>query len=188
MTKLATQFALLVEKRRTLKRFDGRLIPKADLLQLLDWAILSPNHRLNQPWRFRVCEGKDIPAFLQELETKMGKENWPTYQSAADRLRSAGGFIDVAVLKEEPGIRDEENFAATSAAVQSILFGATALGWQSFWSTGKLVRLPETRELIGMPPNEHFVGSIWLGGGESPEAPKRKPVSEVTEFWSPKSS
>jgi nitroreductase len=80
-------------------------------------------------------------------------------------------------------IRAEENFAATAAAVQSILLGAASLGLLSFWSTGKLMRHPTTRLLLGSLDQEIFVGSLWLGKGPLPEVPPRKALSEVTSWW-----
>ncbi len=44
----------LLRQRRSVKRFTDRPVTRAEIEALLDAAILGPNHRLTEPWRFYV--------------------------------------------------------------------------------------------------------------------------------------
>ena len=43
-----------IRSRRTHKSFGREAVPRATLEELFDLARFAPNHRLTQPWRFRV--------------------------------------------------------------------------------------------------------------------------------------
>ncbi|TVQ80416.1 MAG: hypothetical protein EA369_02720 [Bradymonadales bacterium] len=176
-------FDRLVQNRRSLKSFNGNAVSKASVEKILNWATQSPNHLLNQPWRFRVCLQGGIQSFVECLKTRVSESEWKALNSGAQRLLTAGALIIVSVQRGESELRREENFAAAAAATQSLLLGATALGIRSFWSTGKLMRHDETRSLFGIPDEEIFVGGIWLGEGPIPPSPPRRPLEEVSQWF-----
>ena len=55
-----------------------------------------------------------------------------------------------------------EHIAAASAAVQNLLLAATARGWESYWSSGGVLREPAVFERLGMDARELPLGSIFL--------------------------
>ena len=42
----------LLKRRRSIKKFTSRPVTRAEIETLLDAAVLAPNHRLTEPWRF----------------------------------------------------------------------------------------------------------------------------------------
>ncbi|HCP40607.1 MAG TPA: hypothetical protein DIT65_02335, partial [Cryomorphaceae bacterium] len=59
-------------------------------------------------------------------------------------------------------LRNMEHIAASSAAIQNILLGATAGGYPSYWSSGGILRKKETRVLLNIPMNEIFLGCLFV--------------------------
>ncbi|HEX2168473.1 MAG TPA: nitroreductase family protein, partial [Longimicrobiales bacterium] len=43
-----------IRQRRSIKKFTGRPVTREDIERMLDAAVLAPNHRMTQPWRFHV--------------------------------------------------------------------------------------------------------------------------------------
>ncbi len=152
---------------------------------MLAWAIRAPNHRLNQPWRFRVFDQRALQKLCDHLDQEWSVEDKLTHRGAMEKFLKIGAMIYVSALKDPNEIIQQENYAAACAAVQNILLGAASLGLESFWSTGKLMKSePMLRYLDWKEQDEQWVGAIWLGYGSKPELKTRKGLEEVTRWWS----
>jgi nitroreductase len=68
----------------------------------------------------------------------------------------------------------DENRDAVSAAIQTLLLGATAAGLASLWSTGAAARSGRIAELVDLDPSDTIVGLVYVGWPTSePECPPR---------------
>lgn len=171
-----------IRLRRTSKDYDGREVPESLLSEALDLANLAPNHKLNQPWRFRVLNRSKVQDFISHLKSQLNSEDLKLFEKPLERLSKVGALIYIGCVKDQNDFADRENYAATCAAIQNILLFATDKGLSSYWSSAKIFGLEVSKSYIGFPENEWLVGAIWLGYGKNPEAPKRKPASELTTW------
>ena len=48
-------------QRRSIKKFNGQLVEKEVVLEILDNAKWAPTHGNRQPWRVVVAAGKNLP-------------------------------------------------------------------------------------------------------------------------------
>jgi len=163
---------------------NGKTVDETLLRELLELATWAPNHRLNSPWRFRVLTAAGISSVLKEILSKLSSEEKEAFKGPLERVAKAGAVIYVTSLKDPQPVVDEENFAAVCCAVQNILLESTARGLCSFWSTGKFFKHPLMGQILKVNETERFVGAIWLGYGDQPEAPARKPASDFTTWIS----
>lgn len=177
-------FHEIVFDRRTCKEFDGRAISQEQIQQLLTWAVRAPNHRLNEPWFFRILNQKAVSDWLSHIEAKLNETELSSLKRSIDRVRHVGALIFVSSKISENKTLTRENYAAVCAAIENLLLGASALGIQSFWSTSRLMCHPETMRFLEWQENEDFVGAIWLGYGKTPELSARKPIQKVSRWWS----
>ncbi|MHC4392787.1 MAG: nitroreductase family protein, partial [Planctomycetota bacterium] len=46
-----------IRARRTVKAYEPSDLPRSVIEELLELAILAPNHRHTEPWRFTVARG-----------------------------------------------------------------------------------------------------------------------------------
>src|SRR6266516_1970532 len=141
-----------IRTRRTHKAFGPEPVPRPVLEELLDLARWAPNHRLTQPWRFRVL-GRAALARLQEVA---GPTEAPKLQRAPT-LVVASARLSGAVLQ------DEEDLHATACAVYVVLLAAHARGRAGYWRTPAVLRTRAGRDAVGVPDGERFVGLIHLG-------------------------
>jgi nitroreductase len=163
-----------IRARRTHKQFGTTPVDDATLRELLDLARLAPNHRLTEPWRFRVL-GPETRARLDEL---VGEKE------AAKLGRAPTLVLVTARLSHEPEAA-EEDLHATAAAVQTILLAATARGLASYWRTPAAFRSDEVRTLLAVEPSERFVALVHLGPpAGDPPAKERLPVDSIAR-WLP---
>lgn len=161
-----------IRLRRTHKQYGSEPVGDAELREVLDLARWAPNHRLTQPWRFRVL-GAETRAALDEA---VGEKE-------AAKLRRAPTLVLATALLSGDPETDEEDLHATACAVYAVLLGATARGLASYWRTPHSLHDDPVRDLLGLEPAERVVALIHLGPAESePPAKDRAPFEEVVAF------
>jgi nitroreductase len=156
-----------IRTRRTHKQFDPEPVPRETLEELLDLARFAPNHKLTQPWRFRVVG----PETLERLKAAGGPKEAP-------KLDRAPTLVVVSAKLSGDPQTDEEDVLATGVALYVVLLAAHARGLASYWRTPGVLRTPEGRAVVGFEPDERFVGVIYLGRPCSePPAKEREPLA-----------
>jgi nitroreductase len=179
--------AAAIAGRRTLKLYTGAEVPRAAVERLVALAVLAPNHRLSQPWRFRAVDRSGVArlaAFVQG-EPVCGAVEARKLPAVVERLSGCGAVVQVACQRLGGPEQQAEDRDACAAAVQNLLVAAHADGIASFWSTSPLFAHPATmRWFGGDPEREAHVGTLWLGvpAGPMPAAPPRRPLAEVLSW------
>ncbi len=157
-----------IRSRRTHKQFGREPIDEAVVRELLDLARFAPNHKLTQPWRFRLL-GRET---RRQLDEAVGEKE------AMKLGRAPTLVLATALLSGDPHT-DEEDLHATACAVYAVLLGATARGLASYWRTPAAFAEQPVRDLLGLEPSEQVVGLIHLGPAVS--EPPRKERTAVDE-------
>jgi nitroreductase len=158
-----------IRTRRTHKQYGAEPVAEAVVRELVELARWAPNHKLTNPWRFRLL-GAETRARIDALVPE---------QEVA-KLRRAPTLLLVTALQSEDPVLAEEDVQAAAAAVYAILLGATARGLASYWRTPGCFREPEVRAVLGLAENEVVVSLVHLGPPASdPPAKERAPVDEI---------
>ncbi|MCC6510791.1 MAG: nitroreductase family protein [Pirellulaceae bacterium] len=173
-----------IRERKTEKILATSDLPTRDLretvTEILTLAGQAPFHRACEdqhrvgtltgiePWRFHVLDA----AACRRLHPQLPKENAgkiPAMLAAADALILATWLPNAGAatpMGDEAGFAltqaNVEHIAATSAAIQNLLLAATARGISNYWSSGGVLRLPSTFQLLGIPTNQILLGAIFL--------------------------
>ena len=158
-----------IRQRRTHKQYGSEPVDEATLLELLELARHAPNHKLTNPWRFRVLG----PVTRSRIEELAG-------ENEAAKLRRAPTLVlATAVCSDDPVLADED-VLATGCAVYAILLAATARGLASYWRTPAVFSEQAVRELLGLDERERVVALVHLGPPASePPAKERAAVHTV---------
>ena len=152
-----------IRSRRTHKQYGREPVDEETLRELVDLARYAPNHKLTQPWRFRVL-GSETRRQLGAIVG--GKE--------ATKLGRAPTLVLVtAVLSGDPHV-DEEDLHATATAVYAVLLGATERGLASYWRTPKSFTERPVRKLLALDKHERAVALIYLGPLVSEPPPRER--------------
>lgn len=162
-----------IRGRRTHKAFGPDPVDRATLDELLDLARFAPNHRLTNPWRFRVLG----PRTLARLKAAAGPEQ-------AVKLDRAPTLIAVsAVQGQGDEVQDEEDRLATACAAYIVLLAAHERGLAGYWRTPEILRQASGRDALGIADDERVVGLLHLGAPRQERpAPERAPAADVTTY------
>jgi nitroreductase len=151
-----------IRARRTHKQYGSEPVPEHVVRELLDVARWAPNHKLTNPWRFRLL-GPETRARIEALAGE---------KEAAKLRRAPTLVLATAVLSDDP-VLAEEDLLATGAAVYAVLLAATGRGLASYWRT-------PAEAFSTLAPGEHLVALIHLGPPQSdPPVKGRAALDEV---------
>jgi nitroreductase len=158
-----------IRSRRTHKQFGRAPVDDAVVRDLLDLARFAPNHKVTQPWRFR----------LLGPETR-GRLNEAVGEKEAMKLGRAPTLVLATALLSGDPHTDAEDLHATACAVYAVLLGATGRGLASYWRTPAALEEPAARAVLGLGASERIVGLIHLGPAlSSPPEKERLPLDAV---------
>jgi nitroreductase len=182
----------VIRHRRTTKppQMNGQRIPDAWIAELLQLAHWAPNHGGTEPWHFFVYSGESLTRFCMD-HADLYRTHTPAeqYQDATyEKLLTMGthaSHLVVAAMRRGPlpKIPAWEEMAATAAAIQNLLLGATALGIASYWGTGGMVRHMAMKDYLGLGEHDMVMGALYLGMANQLPAGKRNKNWQQTVTW-----
>jgi nitroreductase len=163
-----------IRTRRTHKAYAPEPLDRATLDELFELARWAPNHKLTNPWRFRVVG----PQALERL--KAAAED----PIAAAKLDRAPTLVAVsATQSNDDPVLDEEDVLATATAASIVLLAAHGRGLAGYWRTPGVLRTAAGRAALGVEDGERVLGLLHLGHPrQEPRVPERAPVDEVAAY------
>ena len=162
-----------IRRRRSIRDFVERAVPRAAVERMIEAATCAPNHRATEPWRFFILDkGGDARRRIGEMVREWTLENVPN-PNPETRLKSADQaqreilasplFVYVYSV---PGVNKEvtrENYAAVCCAVLNFSLAAYAEGVGVGWSTGKPTRPSGLAGALGADPSWDLVAALYVG-------------------------
>jgi nitroreductase len=162
-----------IRTRRTHKAYAPEPVDRATLDELFELARWAPNHKLTNPWRFRVVG----PRALERLKAAADDP------IAAAKLARAPTLVVVSATQSGDPIVDEEDVCATAGAAYAVLLAAHGRGLAGYWRTPAILRMPEGRAAVGLPDGERVLGLLHLGHPrQEPRVPERADVAQVATY------
>jgi nitroreductase len=179
----------IIANRRSIKRFTGRAVTRAEIERLLAAATLAPNHKLTQPWRFYVLGPEARYAYGLALGARKARKvedpekAAQLRQTVADEHRALPVMLVVAVVDHEDAELREENYAAAMMAIQNLSLVAVEMGLGTHIKTGAVMADPASRAAVGVKDNERIIAVVNIGEPADVPPPKaREPATAVTTW------
>lgn len=188
-----------IKSRRTLKVLADPESPwevpnaevRSQVADLLQSAIHAPFHYPADgvhcsepltspvPWRFHAFDGENCRRLLDRLKSKdveSGKVK--NMLAAADALVLVTWLPDPDEQHSDfqqfaPTLRNMEHIAAASSAIQNLLLLATAAGWNTYWSSGGVLRSEMVYDWMAIDPKQVLLGAIFLFPTDTKSAPAK---------------
>ncbi len=160
-----SEIASLIRQRRTVHDFTTEIPPLELIMQAIELARWAPNHKLTQPWRFRLI-GPETKAAIVELNAKLIQETKGEEAAQHKRVRwfAVPGWLAISSIKSDDPIRDQENYASVCCAIQNFTLFLWESGVGVKWTTGPVTQHPEFDKILDLnPEQEKIVGLIWYG-------------------------
>lgn len=180
-----------ISERRSIKSFTDRSVSPDEIERLLTAAVLAPNHRMTEPWRFYVLGPEARAGFGRALGRRKAKrvDDPDAKVAVVEKVevvhRDLPAMLAVAMtLDENPEIR-EEDYAATYMAIQNLCLTALVLGFGTHVKSGGVMDDPRAREAMGVRSGERVIATIAVG--EPAAVPAAKPRRSAHQFttWVP---
>ena len=163
-----------IRTRRTHKAYQPEPLDRATLDELFELARWAPNHKLTNPWRFRVVGPQALERLKRAADDPI----------AAAKLDRAPTLVAVSATQSgEDPVLDEEDVLATATAVYIVLLAAHGRGLAGYWRTPGVLRSAAGRAALEVGDDERVLGLLHLGHPrQEPRTPERAPVADVVEY------
>ena len=180
-----------IRDRRSIKRFTERTVTREEFETILAAAVLAPNHRLTQPWRFHVLGPEARYAYGLALGNRKARKiedpaaAQAMRENVAHEHRALPGMLVVAVMNTEDAEVREEDYAAAMMAVQNLSLAAVALGLGTHIKTGAVMADPAARAASGVGDDERVIAIVNVGTPADVPAAKARQSAATLTTWMP---
>ena len=154
-----------IQKRRSVRSLVKTDIPMADLERIVDAGRLAPSGTNAQPREFIIITDPDLIRKLSTVQTFVGDA------SAA-----------IAIVADDKG--SKYWLEDVSASAENMLLSIVALGYDSCWVEGTLLRKEdEAKEILGVPKTKRLMILLPVGKAAAPGSQaSKKPLAEITYY------
>ena len=163
-----------IRTRRTHKAYAREPVDRRTLDELFELARWAPNHKLTNPWRFRVVGPRTLERLKAACEDPV----------AAAKLDRAPTLVAVSATQQSGDpLLDEEDVLAAATAAYVVLLAAHGRGLAGYWRTPAVLRTGAGRAALRVPAGERVIGLLHLGyPRQEPRVPERSPVEEIATY------
>lgn len=180
-TQAIRDFGEVLRGRRTINLYLATSVPEELVSSAIEAATWAPNHHVTEPWRFYLLGKTTIAScveLVRDIVTK--KKDARAGEFKAKNWAEKPGWLVVTCQKSDDEVRQREDYAACSAAVQNLMLYLWKAGVGSKWTTGDITREDRFFDIVGIDADrETVVGLIWYGYPKLTPAQSRKPLDEV---------
>lgn len=175
-------FSEVLRTRRTVNDFLSTPVSAEPVLQAIDLARWAPNHKLTEPWRFHLLGPRTVEQIIAlNLEIMTTEKGAEAARKKMDKWAKIPGWIIVTCQKSPEPVRDLENYAAVSCAIQNLMLSLWSRKIGTKWATSPVLQDPRIARLLNVDPAaQRIVGLIWYGYPAVHAESRRHPVSEIT--------
>ena len=187
-----------IYNRKSIRDYKDAVVPKEDILKMLDAATHAPSPKHQQNWHFVVVQDKEVINKMADAVSK-SHEYIASLTKNEDEKKKFMRVLPEYKMVEEKILRENnvgediiEVMKSTQsaaqgigAAVENFMLAATAMGYGTCYMTGPAHAKKEIEEIINFEKPEYSLMSIISLGvpaDETPDSPKRKPLEEVVTF------
>jgi nitroreductase len=155
-----------IRSRRTLKAYSADPVARELMGELLDLAVLAPNHHETEPWRFWVVGRETLTALSEATGDK--------------KLLRSHSAVVVGVKQDPDAQVAEEDYAAVACAIENFMLAARGRGLASFWRTPGVLSRPVVAKILNVPKKVRLIGVVHVGWPGEPFPPQ--PVRSAAAF------
>lgn len=156
-----------IKSRRSIGLVKDEVPPRRHIEKMLEAATWAPNHYKTEPWRFFVISGEGrrrLGYLLRNIAENMSSQlDLEKYEKAPLR---APVIIAVAVELQPPNdnkIKEIEQIAAVSCAIQNMMLVAQKYGLATIWRTGHIMYQREVNQFFDLDERFLMLGFVYVG-------------------------
>jgi nitroreductase len=167
----------------------GKEITREVIENILENANFAPNHKLTEPWRFKVLRGaakQRLSDFLIEdymHNTPLNEQSERKVKKMSENPILSDCVIAICMQRHEGVIDEWEEIAAVAMAVQNMWLTCASLGIGCYWSTPPAMK--RMGDFLQLTEGELCLGLFYMGytSEDIEKLPyKRTPVADKTQW------
>jgi nitroreductase len=175
----------IIKNRVSTNKFTNNKVDSNLIIELLDYAVYAPNHKMREPWRFIILEGDGKLKFIDRYINEMNIEQKEESKKTIEKVFQAPMVVAFVMPKNVDYSDELEDLQAISTVIQNFLLLLEDQGIGSFWKTPKYIETDLFKEVLGLDTNEIVAGLIMVGYTDSKNQPKpRKKAKSITTIYS----
>ena len=179
----------LLLARRTVHQYKPEAIDKEIIQQALVASLYVPNHKLTNPVRYRRVGKETRQKILQRaIELKKAKQdNIELTPTIVEAIRTQYLYPDtllvVSQVLSNSAHQTKEDYATLACALHNISLMLWGQGIGTKWSSGEIIRDPETYKILDIDNKKESVEAFfWIGVPlQIPLAPSKPNVNEILQ-------
>jgi len=181
-TEALREFGEVLRGRRTINLYLHTPVPEQLVRDAIEAATWAPNHHVTEPWRFLMMGPQTVARTIERVRTTLAeKKGQELADFKAKSWAEKPGWLTVTCRRSEDALKEREDYAACSVAVQNFMLYLWKAGVGSKWTSGDITRDPEFFDILGVNPEEEFVvGMIWYGYPKVTPTQSRTAADDVT--------
>ena len=174
----------IIRNRVSNSKFTNTKVDVEHIMELLDYAVYAPNHKMREPWRFIILEGLGKINFINNYLREVKDEQKEDIKKIIDKVFQAPMVVAFVMPRNVNYVDELEDLQAISAVIQNFLLLLEEKGYGSFWKTPKYIQSDLFKEVLGLSTNEIIAGLVMVGFVESKGQPKpRKSAKDLTTIY-----
>ena len=192
----------MFEERRSIRKYQNRMVERGDIEKLIEAARLAPSAKNRQPWKYIVYTGAEKETLLNAMEQGLDREAAEHHLLPKSAFGLPDAFHTLQVMRQAPVVIIVMNTNGQSpyeeidtdrrlseicdslsigASIENMLLKATQLGLGTLWIANTCFAYHDMMQVIQSPGQ--LIGAVALGyPDEQPSKRPRKPLEDILEY------
>jgi len=181
-TEALREFGEVLKGRRTINLYLQTRVPEQLVRDAIEAATWAPNHHVTEPWRFLMMGPETVARTIERVRATLAEQKGQELADfKAKSWAEKPGWLTVTCRRSADALKEREDYAACSVAVQNFMLYLWKAGVGSKWTSGDITRDPAFFDILGVNPEEEFVvGMIWYGYPKLTPTQSRTAADAVT--------
>lgn len=174
----------IIKTRVSQSTFKDTEVKRELVEKLLDISCYAPNHKMREPWRFIILDGKQKEVFKQRYIEELPKAEAEVVSKKISRLLHAPmivAFIMPLTLDYDDEIEDLQ---ANAMLVQNFLLLANEQGLSTHVKTPMRMKTDLFKSVLKLEAREIISCIVMVGYKDKETAAKRRtPAAELITYY-----
>lgn len=174
----------LIKSRVSQKTYLDQEVSKSMIEELLDISVCVPNHKMREPWRFIVIDGKQKEVLKTRYLEQLPKDHVEDLEKKLDKILKAPTIIAVLMPLSLDYDDEIEDLQANAMLIQNFLLLANEKGLSTHLKTPLFIKTDLFKSVLGVKPREIVSALVMIGYPDKINAAKRRtPAAELISYY-----
>lgn len=164
----------LIKTRVSQKTYTDQEVKRSLIEELLDISVCTPNHKMREPWRFIVIDGKQKEVLKSRYLKQLSKNHIEDIEQKLDKILKAPTIIAVLMPLSLDYDDEIEDLQANAMLIQNFLLLANEKGLSTHLKTPLFIKTDLFKSVLDVKPREIVTALIMVGYADKNNAAKRR--------------